>query len=412
MLSALLVTYLATNPLPNLEGPIYSQPSTMGRFAYFELAPPGGAGMTAPCASSNPSGAKGEAMSFTRTGVATCSTTSNGIFATSGIANGALVEVPTDVIRVETDSTGAREVLMEQSKQNALPRFIDYGNAAWADVGTPTLTGGQTSPWTGTYATSAVQFDDNDAAGFEGRSQAITVSAGAAYFMHCLVKGGSLAEARITLDGTAATITGLSSSTWSIISVADVSSSGVAITAQVMNGDATGDTGTVIWGGCQVESGTYRTSMIPTAGTAVTRNADGTPVFSGVSLAALAASGCAAANMTPLGTSGMVGGLLIANSAGRFLYTVGSTLRSYDGTTEPTLAANFIIATRRRYRSTWSGATQTLYNVTDATSNSGAFDGAMNVTGPLHVGASAVIGFASDARLGAFQLDPNPSRCL
>ena len=79
-------------------------------------------------------------------------------------------------------------------------RFIDYANASWADVGTPTLTGGQTAPWSGTYASSAVQFDDNDAGAYEGRSQSVTVSAGAAYFMHCYVKAGTASDARILLE--------------------------------------------------------------------------------------------------------------------------------------------------------------------------------------------------------------------
>lgn len=361
----------------------------------------------------NPTGAKGEAMTaFTRTGAATCSTSANGIFTTSGIANGALRELAADQLRVETNSLGQPEMLIEQTKTNVLLRFIDYANLAWADVGTPTLTGGQTSPWSGTYATSAVQFDDNAAGAFEGRSQTVTVTAATAYIMHCYIKAGTAAEARLSLDGTTADVTGLSSSTWTIHSVADASSSGVGISAQVLVGDAVGDTGTIIVGGCQVEAGTYRTSMIPTLGTTIARGADTNPSFGGVTLTALATRGCSAVNVTPLGTSGMSGVAVFMNTAGRPLYSAGPNLRMFDGTVEPSLAANHVGGSRKRYRSTWSVADgQDLFNVTDVTTSGGAFDGAMDTTGPLIVGASSVVGLQADWRVGAVQLDPSPARC-
>jgi hypothetical protein len=147
-------------------------------------------------------------------------------------------------------------------------------NAIWTDVATPTLTGGQTSPWTGTFANLAVQIDDNDAANFEGRAQSVTVTAGQPYTMHCYVKAGSLAAARLSLDGTTADVTGLSSTTWTLARVTDASSSGVSISAQALNGNTAASTGTVIWGGCQVELGTRVTAMVPTLAVAVTANAD------------------------------------------------------------------------------------------------------------------------------------------
>jgi hypothetical protein len=163
---------------------------------------------------------------------------------------------------------------VEGTRTNVMTRFIDYANATWADVSTPTLTGAQASPWAGTYANLAVQFDDNNAAAFEGRTQTVTVTAATAYVMSCYVKAGTLDTARLSLDGTTADFTGLSSSTWTIVSVADASSSGVAIAAQALNGSTVGATGTVIWGGCQVEAGLHATSMIPTVAAGVARTAD------------------------------------------------------------------------------------------------------------------------------------------
>ena len=42
------------------------------RFAYFEFAPEGGAGMTAACACTTPTGAKGETLTFSRASSGTC----------------------------------------------------------------------------------------------------------------------------------------------------------------------------------------------------------------------------------------------------------------------------------------------------------------------------------------------------
>ena len=244
-------------------------------YAFFEFAPTSGAGMPAACSSTAPTGAKGEALTFSRGSGAVCTKTATGGLVTSGIADGDLVEMGSNVVRVEYASTGVRGARIESvSRQNINPRFIDFTNAAYSDVGTPTPTTGQTSPFAGTYANSAVRYDDNDAAAFEGRSITLTVSAGQPYVAHCYVKAGSLAKARIVLDGTAATITGLSSTTWSILEVADASASAASVTLEIDNGSVASDTGTVVWGGCQLEAGTYRTSIIATNGSPVTRQAE------------------------------------------------------------------------------------------------------------------------------------------
>jgi hypothetical protein len=192
--------------------------------------------------------------------------------------------------------------------------------------------------------------------------------------------------------------------------VADASTSGVAVAAQVVVGDAVGDTGTIIVGGCQVEAGTNRTSIIPTVAAAVTRNADQNPEFAGVSLAALASTGCSAISITPLATSNS-GGLIVMNTSGRPMYA-NTTVRIFDGANEAVLAAGFTLGTTKRYRSTWSVADALdIFNVTDVTTAGAAFDGAMNTTGPLQVGASTAIGLTANWIVSRVQLDPNPSRC-
>lgn len=270
LLRAFLISALAANPLPNPEGPIFSSPALTGRTAFFEFAPANGRGMTGECATSNPTGVKGEALSFTRATSATCTKGTNGL-RTTGILTGQLVSLGSGIARQMYNANGVLGLLVEAAGTNLVLRYIALDNAAYADVGTPTLTTGQTDPKGGT---TAVLLEDNDAAAYEGREQVLTVSAGVAHTMHCYVMAGTLDKARISIDGTTQDISGLLQTEWHIITRTDASSSGTSITVQVLNGNTTTDTGTIVWGGCDVKVGSYRTSIIETAGATGTRNAE------------------------------------------------------------------------------------------------------------------------------------------
>ena len=265
--SALLVLALAQTPQHRL----FLQPNLpRGDGLVFELGGTGGVGMGTACAGAAITTAGGLATSWSRAGSATCAKQGP---TTTGISNADLVTIGSNLPRVESFS-GNLAVLSEPAATNLLPRFIEYNDATWANVGAPTQTTGLTSPWTGTYASSAVQYNDTSAVAFEGRTQTISVTAATQYTMCCYVKANSLTSATVSLDGTTNSITGLSSTTWSLVSVTDASSSGVAIAAQILSGSVVGDTGTVIWGGCQVEAGSYCTSMVPTAAASASRAVD------------------------------------------------------------------------------------------------------------------------------------------
>ena len=374
-------------------------------YAFFEAFPASGAGTSGACSTTAPTGARGETLTFTRASSATCTKTASGGLATTGIADGDLVSLGSGVARVMYDSASVLGLGVEAQGINVLLRSNAPGNALWADVGTPTLVTGLTDPFSGT---TGVSIEDDDGAALEGRSIAVTVSAATAYFMYCYVKAGTQTAARISIDGTTQDITGLSTTTWSIVEKGDASSSGVSIPVQILVGDAVGDTGTVIWGGCDIKAGAYRTSIAPTAGSAVTRVAE-TANFP--ALTGLAATGCASATASSEWTTTAAFQQIINMGAtngasGDVLYQGATTLRMYDGTTEPTVATTWIAGTPKRVWSSWTGVTQTINN--GASSGTGAFDGTM-ATGVVSIGSA---GTAFDGIITRVILDTSSTRCM
>lgn len=379
---------------------------TAAPFAFFEFAPTGGAGMSAACAGTAITGAKGEALTFTRTGNATCS--KQGL-ATTGINNGDLVVLAGDIPRVEP-SGGVLGLRVESARSNVCVRSAELCNAAWADVGTP---GCSSDSMTGPLGTQTMDtLDDNDGAAFEGRSQTVTVSAATAYVMTCYVKAGTQTAARLSLDGTTADCTGLSTTTSTRCQVADASSSGVAISAQVLVGDGAGDTGTIYVEGCQVEAGTYPTSYIPTVAAAVTRNAE-SPYLT-VS-AMTARTYCAFGNFeTPYNITGSAARVMtLWQSGGVFTddyFPTNFTAFLFDGVTTSTLSATAVTTSGR------VGSRYDLANLTACVSgvcNSSAGVRTINNITRVRLGvdgSSGTVGHLNGI-ITRVQVDPSPTRC-
>lgn len=99
--------------------------------AYFEAFPASGAGTTTACSTTAPTGAKGEALTFTRASSGTCTKTAAGGLATTGIADGDLVVLSTNVARVEYDSAGTLGLLVEAERTNSCLHSEEIDNAAW-----------------------------------------------------------------------------------------------------------------------------------------------------------------------------------------------------------------------------------------------------------------------------------------
>ena len=251
-------------------------------FAFFEAFPAGGAGTSGVCSTTAPTGAKGEALTFSRGSNGTCQKTATGGLANTGIANGDLVVLSSNVARVMYDFSGRLKLLGEPSRTNLNLQSANLADAVYTSIGAPTVTANTTVSPDNTTTMATIQ--DNSGAAQEGRQQVIVATAGQPYTLSVYVKAGTLSSVTVSLDGTTATCTSLSATTSTRCIVTDASASGAAINAQVLGGTVVGDTGTFIAWGQQVELGNYASTYIPTAAGTATRVADnGQIAISGLS---------------------------------------------------------------------------------------------------------------------------------
>lgn len=284
MLLALVLAQVV-NPLGNPKGPIFSQPSLMNRYAFFEAFPASGAGTTTACSTTAPTGARGETLTYGGTGAKTCTKGINGLRSTD-ILDGDLVSLTT-LPRVEYDADGVLGLLVEAAGTNIAIQARPLCNAAWSDVGSPDCTANSTTgPW-GT--TTMARIRDDEAGDIEGRSQTIATTSATRFTAYCYVKAGSATSATITLAGTGnttgdctATATGLSATSSTIVrctSPAAYTGSVTAVTVSILVGADVADEGTLFVEGCDVKaSSLYGTSFVNTGASAVARAAE-TPDF-------------------------------------------------------------------------------------------------------------------------------------
>lgn len=105
--------------------------SSAPSYAFFEFAPASGAGMGSACACTTPTGAKGEAMTFTRASSGTCMKGSE----TTGIQNGDMVTCATNQPRVMPggDGSGGLGLSIWEARTNNALRSEEFDNAIWED---------------------------------------------------------------------------------------------------------------------------------------------------------------------------------------------------------------------------------------------------------------------------------------
>ena len=391
-----------------------------GSLAFFEFAPASGAGMGTTCACTTPTGVKGETMTFTRTGNATCS--KQGL-ATTGIANGDLVVCTANQPRVES-SGGVLGLRVEGAWTNSTVRSQQLDNAAWSTAGStpsaPTITADYATAPDGTTTAERLQFPA--VTGGENSSIFESAACPAAAARMTIYVRGVATSGSICLwanDTANATNCAFTNTGWTRC---QTTTGGTAASLVLGNlGSIAGCVGAnaaqdiVAWG-AQCEAGAYATSYIPTVAAAVTRGAESVE-FPSVSVAGLSTAGSAAITLTPAWTGSPGGstssGVVGWDTAGRPLYNTVSGLRTYDGTNDVQLAAssNFVAGTPKRYYSTWAvGPGVLIRNQTDALQQTGAFDGAMAASGTLSI--STIAGANDTARIvSSVCLDPSPTRC-
>lgn len=159
----------------------------------FMFAPANGAGMGAACACTTPTGAKGEAVTFTRASSAYCTKGNEW----SSIANGDMVQCSNDLPLVMPggDGTGALGTLEEDSGSSVVTNPEDFTNAAWANftagAGTNPAKGSANTDVAPNNATTAemVTFGATGAADSSALSQ--TVLTAAAYSCSGYARGNA-----------------------------------------------------------------------------------------------------------------------------------------------------------------------------------------------------------------------------
>ena len=349
-------------------------------YAFFELAPASGAGMGSVCACATPTGAKGESMTFTRTGAATCTKTAAGGFATTGIADGDLVTCATNQPRVEYDSAGTLGVLVEGTRTNSVLYSEQFDNAVWtkANVGgglLPIVTANQAIAPDGTLTADRVQFSSCPAAGddstiYQGASVGNATSS---VYVKGVSGSGSISVCQYNNPANACSVCSFNSSSWTRCDHHFPTAAGITLilgcehqTSSYPNSTDTGAADVYLWG-AQHEAGAYATSYISTGATAVTRGAEAPPTFTtpspiGPSFCMAASawwplSGVGAVNVLSLGTTAPALAKMgrTSDTAGAFLINATATTPAVSavGTTQVRMVLSDASGTRA---ASWAGS--------------------------------------------------------
>ncbi len=394
--------------------------ASVQQYALFEFAPPSGAGLGTACACQDVTGAKGEVLTYTRTGASAC--TKGNVL--TGIADGDLVVCAADKPHIMPggDGTGPLGLLIEGARVNRLLRSAELCNAAWADVGTPVC---DSDALIGPLGTVTMErLTDDDAGAKEGRSQTVATTNQTKHTASCYVKAGTATSVTITQVGTgnsagdcSATFTGLSTTTSTRAFCTSSAAYGAGITnvtVSILVGSTVGVTGSVYAEACQHEAASplNATSYIPTTSATVTRgNASmlyTVPSWSStvLSMAATIVPAWTTSNVSEAGAPGI---LTMNGTNGSSLY-VNGTLRFLTGATANPSSTLTTASPVRVYG--YDNGTNAV-NVYGTNTNSVSTGAAAN-----RFGTSLGIGTGTPAGVNVLAgvisrvcIDPNPLRC-
>lgn len=392
-------------------------------YAFFEFAPASGAGMGTACACTTPTGAKGEAMTFARTGDATCS--KQGL-ATTGIANGDLVVCTANQPRVES-SGGVLGLRVEGARTNVLPRSSELDNAAWVlDFSgggvVPTRTANAAVAPDGTTSGERLQFSACPTAGDASLFYQLHATSGAsASTIFCRGNGSTQTISVCSFGSTGSsgcTPVSCPSTSWSRVQdLRTATGTGGLVVgcnnlATYAGGSNTGAADVFLWGAQQEMGATFATSYIPTTSAAVTRNAE--TAIATISAGLSQSQGSAAITFTPLWSTATptLFRLLEFDSSGRVAYSnTGNGVNIFDGTNDIGNTWTLSVGTPVRVWGSWAGATLSINDGTDTAT--GAFDGTFGAGAltSLSLGYGASGPGQANGIITRVCVDPDPTRC-
>lgn len=413
--------------LPHPAGPLFTNPATLGSLAFFEFAPASGAGMGAACACASITGAKGETVTFTRAGSATCSRQG---LATTGIVNGDLVTCATDQPRVEPIG-GALGVRVESARTNSVLRSEQINDPAWADdvlgVAAPVITADAATAPDGTLTADRVQLPAVTGAQYSLRRQPI--AAGSTGNASVYVRGnGTSGSISIAADGSLATTIDCPyvSTSWSRCTLS-AAGSWIFVGTITGYGAASASKGAqdvFLWGAQTEGAGvaTYATSYIPTVTAAVTRN-DETVFRDETQFGALlgGAGGSVAATAQCLNTANRRI-VTLATSGGspnvewdvNFPAGAVAVTQWFTGVASTFTSTLAIDSVSRRWAQFTAGAGSTLNICRDGACQAGGSRGA-NQSGAtslrIHIGNYVSGAFRCDGIVTGVCVSQSPSRC-
>lgn len=268
-------------------------PASCGGYAFgwFEFAPvSGGAGtgMGTACACTNPTGAKGEALTFTRTTAATCTKGNT----SSGIVAGDLVYCSANQARVMPggDGTGGLGLLVESAATNLSLRSAELDNAAWSKIfggggSIPTVTADYAVAPDGSTTAERVQVSACSSVGDYSVLQQTGLGGTGTYTSSLYCRGTSATQTisicanDFNVAGDKCVQVSCPSTSWTRVSATTAITGGggqivgcINLAAYAGSG-STGAADVLLWGG-QFQATPYMTSYIPTAGTSASIGAE------------------------------------------------------------------------------------------------------------------------------------------
>lgn len=395
-----------------------------GSLAFFEFAPASGAGMGSACACTAITGAKGETVTFTRTGDATCS---RGGLATTGIANGDLVTCAGNLPRVERQSDGTLALRVESSRTNQALRSEEFNNAAWGSssvgVAVPTITANAATSPRGDVTAERIQVPATTSGqysylwqGGHSTTQAVT---------SIYVRGNGGAGSINIISGpspNACMSCPYVAYSWTRCDLLSVVAGGGFIFFGNDSASApcgTGNKGAVdafIWG-AQHEIGTFVTSYIPTVAAAETRNAEAAYASLPVSVSPGSIAGSVSVPWTTTATNTRIVRVDSNGSdANRFeLFwnsspSVASFVSVASSAQQVTGAAFSPPGLFRASGWRVPGTTQAVVTVSETTAATAL--GALPALNRVYLGAYApAAGFEPNGLISRICADPSPTRC-